>query len=159
MNQRHLLLPILGAMISSCGSSTPPPAEVTAAPATVTSSPASMPLEKEIVEDAGLPNVILRTDLHAVLAAGPAAILSKVETAPVFKDGRFLGFRIVALSKPPSPVIDLRVEDVILSVNGKSVERPEGFYEIIETLKTADEIRFSVVREGVAQTLVYPIGD
>jgi type II secretory pathway component PulC len=102
---------------------------------------------------------ISREDLDRALAAGPAALLAEVRTEPVFEQGRFVGFKIAAFVNEPPTVIDLRVNDVILSVNGRKVERPEDYFEVFRALEKADELSFEVLRGGEKKTLRYPIQD
>ncbi len=102
---------------------------------------------------------ILRSDLMVVINQGPAVLLSKVETKPFKQQGKFLGFQIAAFTQGMPTVIDLKPGDVILKVNGRKVERPEHYFEIFQELKVAGELRFDILRDGAAQTLLYPIVD
>lgn len=103
------------------------------------------------------PGTITRQDLDAVLRAGPAAILSMVITEPVLKNGRFVGFKIARFTGKRPTAIDLRSGDVILKANGKTVERPEHYFAVLEDLKIATELRIEVLRDGEKTTLIYPI--
>ena len=95
--------------------------------------------------------------MDGLLVEGPAGLLGRALTEPVFKRGKFEGFRITAFPRGEPKAIDLRVGDVILKVNGRSVERPENYYDIFQELKVATELRFELQRDGVEHTLVYPI--
>ena len=105
------------------------------------------------------PGAIQRADLHAVLAAGPAALLQKVVTEPVRKNGKFVGFRIAKFTQRPPAAIDLRPGDVVLSVNGRKIERPENYFQVFEELQVASELRFKLLRDNELKTLLYPIID
>jgi len=99
----------------------------------------------------------LRSDLNAILAAGPAALLAHVLTEPVKNSGAFVGFKITRFTHGNPPIIDLRTGDVILLVNGKKVERPEDYFIIFEELKVAREINFLLLRENKEISLSYPV--
>ncbi len=103
--------------------------------------------------------MILRSDLKQVLEAGPGALLRRVMTEPAKTEGRFIGFRITEFTNGKPSTIDLCIGDVILMVNGRKIERPEHYFEVFQELKVASELRFVVLRQGVEQTLSYPIVD
>ncbi len=105
------------------------------------------------------PGAIQRADLLAVLVAGPAALLQKVVTEPVRKNGKFVGFRIAKFNQSPPTAIDLRPGDVVLSVNGRKIERPENYFQVFEELQVASELRFKLLRDNEVKTLLYPIID
>ncbi len=100
---------------------------------------------------------IVRSDLDELLAQGPAYILATVQSDSHKVDGRFVGFRIVSFRVDLDPCIDLREDDAITLVNGKSIERPEHFFEVFEALKTATEVRFDILRDGAPLALIYPV--
>jgi type II secretory pathway component PulC len=105
------------------------------------------------------PGAILRADLQAVLAAGPAALLQKVVTEPVRKNGKFVGFRLAEFTQGAPAAIDLRPGDIILLVNGRKIERPENYFQVFEELQVASELRFRLLRDNEVKTLLYPIID
>jgi type II secretory pathway component PulC len=105
------------------------------------------------------PGVIQRADLQGVLSAGPAALLQKVVTEPVRKNGKFVGFRIAKFTQTPPTAIDLRPGDVVLSVNGRKIERPENYFQVFEELQVASELRFKLLRDNEVKILLYPIID
>ncbi len=100
---------------------------------------------------------LTRAALDEVLAAGPAALLGMVETAPVQQRGQFVGFKIVAFKDGPPTVIDLRVGDVLLAVNGRRIERPGDYFEVFQALQTAEVLQLVVLRGARQQVLDYPI--
>ena len=100
---------------------------------------------------------IPRADLDEILAAGPANLLASVQTDSHMADGKFAGFRIVSFRVDVHPCLDLREEDVITTVNGESIERPEHYFAVFEKLSTATEVRFDLIRDGKATTITYPV--
>ena len=102
---------------------------------------------------------IARADLVRVLDTGPAQVLALVDLEPVREDGRFVGFSIAEFrAEAPGP-LGLRVGDVVVSVNGRKIERPEHYFEIFQELRVASELRFEILREGAPRALSYPITD
>ncbi len=102
---------------------------------------------------------IMRSDLDDLLAHGPAYVLAMVQSDSHKVDGGFVGFRIVSFRVDLDPCIDLREDDVVTLVNGKSIERPEHYFEVFEALKTAHEVRFDILRDGAPLALTYPVVD
>ncbi len=162
MKKSHLVLLVLLTIIATSGCGSAQMARSDSEDSTA-SDPASNPEENQAIAEveetpaSPQPGTISRSDLDEVLVEGPAGILGRALTEPVFKSGKFEGFRITAFPRGEPTVIDLRVGDVILKVNGRSVERPENYYDIFQELKVATELHFELRRDGVEQTLVYPI--
>lgn len=102
---------------------------------------------------------IQRNDLRAALSAGPAALLAKVQTKAILNNGKFVGFKIVRFNQGEPKIPELRVGDVVISINGHKVERPEDYFEIFQKLKTAKELSFNILRSGVPESLKYAIVD
>jgi type II secretory pathway component PulC len=147
----YRLLPIaIGVLASACGgASTAPPAtaagegeRVVYAPPTVTGA-------------------IRRADLLPVLDAGLGRFLQGVETEPALADGRFVGFRLVALypSDPRFQDIGLGPGDVVTRVNGQSIERPEGAFQVWDGLRVASQLLIEYVRGDERRELRFDIVD
>jgi len=103
---------------------------------------------------------IRRSAVRVVLKGGLGLFLQRValEDQPVMKDGRFHGFRIAALRDARFwNGIDLRPGDVVVRVNGMSIEHPEDALEAFHALETATELRVFYEREGQPHELTYPI--
>lgn len=69
--------------------------------------------------------------------------------------GKFHGFKIRAISSDWH--VDLRPGDVVTSVNGMSIERPEEADAVFRSLAKAKALRIDFEREGKPQTLSLPI--
>ena len=100
-----------------------------------------------------------RRDVIAVLSQGLPAFLQTVQVEPKLAAGnRFYGWTIVDMAAGPawrSGV--LRVGDVVIRVNGKSVERPDDALAVWQALAVAPELRITFEREGARRELVHPI--
>ncbi len=104
--------------------------------------------------------VIQRAALDEVLDAGLGAFLGRVTTAPSLDGNRFVGFQLVALrDEALFSGVDLQPGDVILSVNGQSIERPDDAFTAWTGLRVASEITLAVLRDGERRDLRFPIVD
>jgi general secretion pathway protein C len=131
-----------------CGSA-PPPAPVTAQVAVAPAPPV------EVSEP-----VIQRVALEEVLDAGLGAFLGRVTTEPSLDGNHFVGFRLVALRDSALfENVDLQPGDVIVSVNGQPIERPEQAFTAWTSLHVASEITLAVMRDGQRRDLRFPIID
>jgi type II secretory pathway component PulC len=168
---RALCLTVLGVLlIAGCGASTsqqtstakkpePAPAPATeAAPApepaqaATAAAPATLPPSLEAGE-------IRREVLLKVLSAGPGRFLQRVKVARVLDDkGRFAGWQIVQLFPGEGDVSSPLVPgDTLLRVNGQSVERPEQFKSLWDSLALSSELVLTVRRAGQQSDVRYRI--
>jgi|GEM_PF-2992348 len=104
---------------------------------------------------------IARSALRAELARGIGRFLQNVKTEAVLSHGHFVGWRMLALfpKRPEVHVQGIKAGDVLVRVNGVSVERPEDFKSIWDTLDTAKELVLDIEREGHPSALHYTIVD
>jgi hypothetical protein len=108
------------------------------------------------------PGVLKRSAVQEAVAAGLGVFLQRVELdvdRPVFENGKFHGFRILAFRGDPRfwQGIDIHPGDVITRVNGFSIERPEQAMEAFQSLEVSGELRVAFDRDGQARELVLPI--
>jgi type II secretory pathway component PulC len=104
---------------------------------------------------------IARSALRAELARGIGRFLQNVKTEAVLSHGHFVGWRMLALfpKRPEVHVQGIKAGDVLIRVNGVSVERPEDFKGIWDTLDTAKELVLDIERNGEPSALHYAIVD
>lgn len=104
---------------------------------------------------------IPRSALRAELARGIGRFLQNVKTEAVLSRGHFVGWRMLALfpKRPEVHVQGIKPGDVLIRVNGVSVERPEDFKSVWDTLDTAKELVLEIEREGQPSALHYAITD
>lgn len=102
---------------------------------------------------------IAHAELVAVLEAGPAVFLGKIAPEPSFVGGRFAGWRVGRVPRGTGGFggVDLKPGDIVLKVNGKTCERPEGFQELWDALRFADRLIIEVDRDGKAHRLDFAI--
>jgi len=103
--------------------------------------------------------VIPRAALKAELANGIGRFLQQVRTQPVVSRGRFVGWRLMTLfpSRGDIHVNVLKPGDTVLRVNGQSVERPEDFKALWDSLAEAPQLVLEIERDGEASSLRYSI--
>lgn len=104
---------------------------------------------------------IPRGALAAVLDAGLGRFLQGVETEPELEGGRFVGFRIVSLYPDDERMraVDLAPGDVVTSVNGLPIERPEQAAQVWSSLRVVSELLIDYRRDGAERQLRFAIVD
>jgi type II secretory pathway component PulC len=156
MRMRFVLLARLAPLgLLACAASRPPAEPVAAAP--TASAPAPAPV-------AAAPNdhSVTRTAVEAVVSQGLGTFLRHVDVDdhPVFVAGKFHGFRIAGLRDADFwSGVDLKPGDVVTSLNGFPIERPEQAQTAFDSLEVASELRVGVERAGQPHELVYTIVD
>jgi type II secretory pathway component PulC len=84
-----------------------------------------------------------------------------VEVDRRLAQGRFQGW-IVRSLYPGDPCyrdVDVKVGDVVVRVNGKSVERPEQASDVFSSLRSAPALVVELLRGGEARTVTLPISE
>jgi hypothetical protein len=83
-----------------------------------------------------------RAALHAVLDAGPGALLRHVEVAAELEGERFLGWRLVAIDPQHRGFdgVDLRPDDILVALNGRPLSRPDELAALWDQLRGADVV-------------------
>jgi len=132
-------------------------APATPAPAPAASSDAAaVPAALPPSYDAG---EIRRDMLMAVLAAGPGRFLQRVKVKKASDaQGRFAGWQIVQLFPGEADAASVIVPgDTLVRVNGQSVERPEQFKNVWDSLALSSELVLTVRRSGQQSDVRYRI--
>ena len=104
---------------------------------------------------------LTRESLRVVAAGGVTRVLELLEFAeqPVFRDGRFVGLRLLARHDNGASrvTIDVQPGDIITAVNGVAPRTPEDLFTILHALPLAPSLVIAIVREGKPLTLSVPI--
>jgi type II secretory pathway component PulC len=149
------LVPLaFGLALAGCGGGAEAVPVPAAAPRTVRVAP-SPPAPADVGE-----HKLTRSGVHDAVSMGLGAFLQHVtvDEQPVRVGGKFHGFRIAALADGPFWTgVDLRPGDVVTSVNGFPIERPEQAQTAFESLEVASELRVTYERDGQPHELVYAI--
>lgn len=96
----------------------------------------------------------------ATLAQGPQRFIAGLQVRPVMEGRTFRGFELIA-TRPDSPLagsMNVRSGDVIVSVNGIPVERPDQFMKAWEGLAKAAHIDVKLRRAGNQMVYRWTIG-
>lgn len=104
------------------------------------------------------PGSLWRHEVDEVVNRGLGHFLQRVEVEPHFEDDKFVGFRILQLHPAEWwQGIDLRVGDVVVSVNDMPIERATEAHAAFEALRAAPELRVVYLRNGQRRQLKYTI--
>lgn len=97
--------------------------------------------------------------LLAVLDRGLGRFLQGVDTEPHVVDGRFVGFRILSLypDDPRFAHVPIEPGDVLLEVNGRSIERPDQAMKVWKSLRVAGSLVLRYQRDGTLHEARYVI--
>ena len=95
----------------------------------------------------------------AVLDAGPPSFLRQLEVTPKMSGDRFVGWELVQLVDRDGPLADVDVApgDVLLSVNGQPISRPDQLQLLWDSLRTANELTAQLWRGGGKLELAFAI--
>jgi hypothetical protein len=100
------------------------------------------------------PDTIFRDELVRATRGGkPGYLLSQLGPPEAWRvDGRFRGWRVLTVF-PDDPELcaagcDLRPGDVVLTVNGSPLERPEQLSELVGQITTMSRLAVKLVRDA-----------
>ncbi len=102
---------------------------------------------------------IQRKELVAVLDAAPGRFLQHVETEPRLIGGRFRGWRLASFfpGDPRFANLDLEPGDVVLSVNGQTLEQPDQLMKVWDALRVERALVVAIERDGQPRQLRFDI--
>jgi S1-C subfamily serine protease len=146
-------------LVGACAT-TPPFPPVPAEPTPVQTA-IPPPVEEPRCTGFAHPGVLRRSSVGQVVDAGLPRWLAAVDVDPALAQGHFRGWVIRSLY-PGDPCyrdVDLRAGDLVVKVNGKSVEHPEQASDVFSSLRTAPALVVDFVRDGQPHTLTLPIAD
>jgi hypothetical protein len=102
---------------------------------------------------------IPRATVLAVLSSGIGRFLQKIPVEAHLVKGRFKGWRLLQLFdvEPGTERGVLHAGDTVLRVNGQSIERPEQFKNVWDSMATQSELLLLVERAGKQSEVRYRI--
>jgi hypothetical protein len=102
-----------------------------------------------------------RSSLVKTIDAGLGRWLQTVSVDPKVERGRFRGWIVRSLpaGDPCYAGVDLRADDVVVRVNGRSIERPEQAHELWVSLRSSPALVIDFLRAGQPRTLRFAIVD
>jgi type II secretory pathway component PulC len=159
-------LPLLSGGVTGivgCGGAPSPAPAVIAPVASARPSAAASANGPSSMPPSAVPgHTLARSAVRDVVARGLGAFLQRIELddQPVRAGGRFRGFRVAQLHDSQFwGGVDLKPGDVITSVNGFPIERPEQALVAFESLEVASELRVAYDRDGQPHEIAYAIAD
>jgi type II secretory pathway component PulC len=149
----HAVLTIGLFVLLGCGESGMKEAESPSTSKTSATKPGAPPVEAVKV------TALRRAAVRETISQGLGVFLQNVavEDWPVMREGRFVGFKLKALN--PEWGVDLKPGDVIVKVNGMTIEHPEDADAALRSLEKAPGLRVEYERDGKPRTLELPIVD
>jgi len=97
-----------------------------------------------------------RKGLIVIIDQGLGRVLARLKLSPVMRSGRFAGFRVTQVD-PAWAASGIEVGDVLLRLNGQSIERPEQAQEAFESLRVASEVALEIMRGEQKRALRYRV--
>jgi hypothetical protein len=153
--------PELGDEITGAPPPAPRPRAPTFSGGTSDPSPGS---EARIQEQVRPDDTIFRDELVRATNNGSAAYLLRALQLEVYRpNGRFIGWRIGS-TWPEDPSLctqrcDLQEGDIILTVNGRPVERPEQLSALLENLATMERLEIQMIRDGTLRKRSFTVAE
>lgn len=107
------------------------------------------------------PGVVRRQALVRLIDAGLPRWMQGVEGDRALANHRFQGWLIKSLypNDPCYHDIGLERGDVVQKVNGKSIEKPEQAFDVVESLRTAPTIVVDFLRNGRPKSITIAIAN
>jgi len=96
----------------------------------------------------------------AAYARGPSWLIQQVRVRPVLRNGSFFGFQVLSLfpDRPVAAPLAVKVGDIIRSVNGHGIERPDHFMSLWEANRHAKSLSLQVIRNRRQLEVTWAIG-
>jgi hypothetical protein len=158
-------LAVIGALVAvgalaACATSGQPPVAARPQPATEPAPAAAAPAALICTARVGADR-LRRSALVRTLDAGLGRWLQTVSVDPMLDHGHFRGWIVRALPAGDAcyQSLDLRENDLVTRVNGRSIERPEEAHAVWDSLRTSSELVVDFVREDQPHTLRFTIVD
>jgi S1-C subfamily serine protease len=136
-----LLTSTLALALVACGVAEPQPATPPRLKAAAVPAPYVEPGPKDAVS---------RASVDATLKGGLGKFLGYVDIEAAVEKGKFVGWRVLELRGPQGTWdgVDLKVGDIVTSLNGFPIEREYQADKAFHSLSVASEIRVGLIRGG-----------
>ena len=149
-------------LLLACATATPPPAVPEEPPPTPVAAPPPPPPAPPPCTAFVRPGVLRRSAVDRTVRAGLGPWLhGGVVVDPAMDKKRFRGWIIRSLypNDPCYQLVDLRPGDVVLKVNGKSIERPEAADEVFRSMSSAPALVVEFLRAGAPMKLTFQLAE
>jgi hypothetical protein len=118
------------------------------------------PIAPTMIEDEEGPEPdwkIQRASYEAVIKGGLPKVFRWYFVAPSYKGAKFMGFQIVDIYKEELLKGPLKIGDVLLTINGAAVERPEHAQAIWRGLWGRKSLELVIIRDKKKKTYDIPV--
>lgn len=96
--------------------------------------------------------------IRDTLLNNPQSFTDIMQVNPVNQDGAFIGFRVAPGRKRAMlQQLGLQEGDIITSVNGIQLDDPAKGLEVLNNLRTADEVAVTILRDGIEESLSFQV--
>jgi hypothetical protein len=129
--------------------------------APVAASPPAPPSSGGTCAEFVRPGVLRRAAVARVVDRGLGQWLSQVEVKALRSGRKFTGWQVLQLypDDPCYRAVDLQRGDVVIRVNGASLEKPDQANKVFQGLRTAPALEVDLLRQGVARRVSLTIVD
>ena len=101
---------------------------------------------------------ISRSALNEIVQRGVPSLLAQVRVKPERRKDRFIGFRLTQILPQSIPhQAGFKIGDVIISVNGEPIGRPDQMMHALSVLPFAEQLTIRFERSGLAKEWTWPI--
>jgi hypothetical protein len=124
-----------------------------------TPAPTAQPLAAPAPPPSSPPGTIAQSELFRFLDNSPGVFLSHVDAEARLVAGRFAGWRIRSFFPGDARFSSTPIKpgDVVLRVNGSTLERPDQLSALWKKLREATQLEVEVNRGGSVTVLLWPI--
>jgi hypothetical protein len=104
---------------------------------------------------------VTRSRVRTLMEKGPAYLLQAVTVEPARSDGTFVGYEVVGMTEAARRVANPQIEvgDVIESINGTEIQRPDDYVNTWKALNRVDQVVIEFRRDGESKRAVWTIVD
>lgn len=98
-----------------------------------------------------------RARLVTVVDGGLGRVLQQITTEPHMENGRFVGFRVLAVGERWRELVPVQVGDTVTRINGAPISRPEQAQQAFDGLRVASELVVEFMRGGEVRVVRFAI--
>ena len=113
-----------------------------------------------VVYGGNLPPTRNLNQLRKDLIQHPEHLMDVMRAMPVMENGKLTGYRVFPVGNSDAfAKLGLQAGDVVTSVNGMALDNPAESMNILNKLKTSEQVSITFTRNGQQQTKVLQMQD
>lgn len=103
--------------------------------------------------------VVSRAQIDRFIDKGPPYALTLVKVEPARADGKFRGFKLIAMERSAAQVVgpQLVPGDIVTHINGVRLEKPDDYLNAWKLLGEVSKIRIDFVRDGESKHAIWRV--